>query len=214
MAKADDEGNTSLQAGARETKLPPFPVEALDLPDEDLVTTLWAWWCAYVAGTKGISVELVTPEIGEAIRLASLGMDTDNPAMAALEKILRRIAADIPGSSAKTAEMIRAHFLNSALHIAALDEATTGRRRQRDNSRKPRPDRLQSIILEIMTNKPAVTLAELIVQLRRYPIGDVIDGIKDEDETIDWHDEHKLRSTPFSALKHRMSRARKIIASR
>jgi hypothetical protein len=111
--------------------------------------------------------------------------------------------------------MIRVHIKDGALHVVALDEAATGRRRQRAISRKPRTDGLQSIILEVMRNKPSVTVSELIAQLRLYPTGEIIDGINDDDETIDWHDtRHLTTSTPFSALKHRMSRARRKLASR
>ena len=159
---------------------------------------------------EGISPERLTLESAEAIRIATLAVDAENVTHAALEKILRRIAGCAPGHENKTAEMIRMHIRDGALHIAALDEAATGRRRQRANSRKDRPDGLQSIILKILKKRPAVTQTELIEQLRLFPTGDIIDGINDDDETIDWHDKHKSAvSTSFVALTHRMRRARK-----
>jgi hypothetical protein len=219
MSKAGDEDITARLDGPSEpiNPLPPFPVEAIDLPDIELVSHLWNRWLGDAAGKKGLSPEDITPEIAEAIRLATLGMDTDNEAMAPLEKILRRSALNSPGDEARIAEMIRSYFWRGALHKAALDELATGKRRQRANARKSRIDGLQSLIIEIITNDPTVSQRELIVRLGRYPTGrcHIMEGIYHDSETIEWHDKNSLAAeTKFSALKDRMSRARKKIRSR
>ena len=111
--------------------------------------------------------------------------------------------------------MFRKHLERQAMAIAALDEVKSGRRRQRANARKPRPDALQTLILQIMKRNPAIPPDGLLAELRKYEHGDVIDTFNDEESVIDWHNKAgRVFSAPCSGLKDRMSRARKNLRSR
>jgi hypothetical protein len=66
-----------------------------------------------------------------------------------------------------------------------------------------------------MERKPAIKLNELLAELRRCEHGGVIETIIDADNLIEWTDKRgRARSTRLSALKDRMSRARKNLRSR
>lgn len=216
MNDADDDATTPNLSRSSDLieRFLPFPAEALELPDLELMSTFWHGWLTFSAARRGIPATSITPEVQEAVRLATLGLDTDNQAMAALEKILRRIAGYTPGAEIKIAEMIRAHFRGNALHVAALEEAVTGRRRQRANGRKARTDALQVIVMECLKKSPLISLEGLLGQLSRYPRGGTIEQVDDFEQVVDWYDgNHRCASTPFSGLKHRLSRARKKVAS-
>lgn len=73
----------------------------------------------------------------------------------------------------------------------------------------PRPDDLQKIILNIVRENPAISENDLLRELHRQAFG-VISAI--EDGQIEW-DSHtgRARSTPVSALKDRLSRAKKFL---
>jgi hypothetical protein len=97
-----------------------------------------------------------------------------------------------------------------AHHLAALDEAVTGRRKQRAIAKKPRPDGLQVLIEEIVANNPKIKAAELLKALRSDQCSRVIESINDADGIIEWHDEKNQAGTsPISGLKDRLTRARK-----
>jgi hypothetical protein len=73
---------------------------------------------------------------------------------------------------------------------------------------------LQALILEIMNHRPAMTRNQLLAELRKHKKGEVIYTINDAERIIEWEDKNgRVQSTQFSALKDRMSRARKNLRS-
>ena len=211
-----------MTGGGPPGPLPHFPPEYLDLPDEELALRFFGWWIAYHASAWGVSMSRDKPELlqfAERLRVETLTWDADDEALAGLEKILRLLARDDPNDYGRIAKMIRAHFQRRVRQKVASDEAATGRRRQAANARKPRLDNLQSLILELMREKPTMTQPELLSQLRKYENLGIIDTVDDNTEVIEWHDKDKRGRTreetaSFSALKDRMSRARKKLQSR
>ena len=186
--------------------LPPIPPEYLDLPDEDLGLQIWAWWVTAQLGKSGISQGNLTPEIAENIRVLTLQFDTDTEAVAGLEKALKVIAQ---GDTARGGKIARQYVQNMANHIAALDEAKTGRRKQRVRARKARPNRLQIEVLKILTSNPEIDEQGVLKALRSLEGDGVIDTI-DADE-ICFAD--GSRPVKLSNLRGTISRARKKIQS-
>ena len=168
-------------------ELPPFPVEWLDLPDDKLGIHLFNWWIGFQAERKGILPGAVTQEIAEKIRAATLGMDTDDARYTALEKALRRVATDVAGGG----RLFRAHMRQGALHLAARDEAVSGKRRQRHNAKRPRPDALQVLILHVMEADPNIKQDQLLARLREKNGGGVIETISDAEQLIEWTDQNQ-----------------------
>jgi hypothetical protein len=75
-------------------------------------------------------------------------------------------------------------------------------------SRKDRPDALQGLILQVLNNRPKATEAEVLEALRKHERQGVIETITDE--VIEWTDKDgSAQETQISALKFRISRARK-----
>jgi hypothetical protein len=192
--------------------LPPFDPVLLSLPDSQLGLHAYAWWAVAQAEKLGISQDQLTPEIAERLRIRLLSLDTDNEDLAGLEKALQVIAR---GDPARGGSMFRRHMQRQAINIALRDEIKTGRRKQQANAKKPRTRALQAMILEIMKHQPAITSNQLLAELRKHEQGEVIYTINDAERIIEWEDKNgRARSTPFSALKDLMSRARKNLRSR
>lgn len=79
--------------------------------------------------------------------------------------------------------------------------------KQRINSQKERPDALQSLIDNIVTRKPTISITDLIDALVKEINFGVISGF--EDENIEWQDKNgRIKDTPVSALKDRLSRSK------
>jgi hypothetical protein len=191
-------------------RIPPIPEEMLDGPDDPLGLHLFTWWVAFNAECKGIPPTSVTVEIIEKIRISTLGIDTEDARNAALEKALRLAAT---GDFARAGKILRAHVSDMSLNMAALDEAVSGKRRQRAIAKKRRRDGLQLRIEEIVAEHPDIGTRGLLAALRTDQHGGVIEHISDEDDgTIEWCDENDPAGTaPISGLKDRLSRAKKIL---
>jgi hypothetical protein len=192
-------------------RLPPFDPARLSLPDNQLGLYAYAWWVFAQAEKFGISQDQLTPEIAERLRIELLGLDTDNEDPASLEKALQVIAR---GDLARGGSMFRRHMQRQTINAAMQDETKTGRKRQPANAKKPRTRALQALILEIMNHRPAMTRNQLLAELRKHEKGEVIYTINDAERIIEWEDKNgRVQSTQFSALKDRMSRARKNLRS-
>jgi hypothetical protein len=187
--------------------LPPFPTEALDLPDDELGKYILAWWAAYQLECKGIPYQAADEEILEKIRIGTLGMDSDNAELSALEKSLRLAAS---GDVTRAGKLFRQYSLKEAKHQAACDEAVTGRRRQRAYAKKPRVDPLHEMIDEILEKNPQINTAGLLSELRAREGISAIDEI-DEDKI---YFEDGRKPAKISGLKDRLGRARKKFSSR
>jgi hypothetical protein len=184
----------------------------LGLSDKDLGLRLYALWAVAQAEKLGISEDQISAEIAEDLRLRALRLDTDSEDLAGLEKALHLCAK---GDSTRGGRMFRKHLHRQAMGIATLDEAKTGRRRQRALAQKPRTDALQAVILDVVRRKPAIQCNELIAQLRLQEHRGVIEAINEAEACIEWTDKkRRAKSTALSALPARLSRARKILRSR
>jgi len=182
-------------------KLPLFPVEALELSDEELGIYMFSWWVAYLANTRGIQPEEVTIEMVENIRTLSLDIDTDSEDVISIEKALRLAAS---GEVVRAGKIFRDHLSNRAINIAAMDEAISGRRKQTKRARKSRLDSLSSLILVILTEKPTMSYIEVLEMLRKHERGDVIYEIDEDDIWLVGKEE----PVPISGLKDRVYRLR------
>jgi hypothetical protein len=192
------------------TQLPPFDVELLDLPDNQLGLHFYAWWVVAQAEKLGISQDQLDPELAERLRLKALCLDTDNEDLAGLERALQVIAT---GDLVRGGRMFREHMQRQTLTVGAFDEAKTGRRRQRANAKKPRRDALQTLIVEIVKRHPGFTRDQVLAEMRKQEHGGVIETITDG--LIEWHDDGgRIGEAPVSGLKDRVSRARKFLRSR
>jgi hypothetical protein len=149
----------------------------------------------------------------EEVRLKILSSDTDSAEHVALEKALKRVAS---GDLAGGGKMFRDWFQrDQVLFLAALDEAKTGRRKQRKNAVNSRPDGLQSLIMETMRRSPKITARGLWTEFQRlYDAGErtVVQDISGSVVTFATKS-GQLKDAPISGLKDRMSRARKALKS-
>lgn len=187
-----------------------FPPGWRDLTDHELGISLYAWWIGAHAAQRGVSPDRVTKRMADEVRAAILGMDVDDVRYVGLEKALKRIAS---GDTAGGGSIFRAWMLEGGMHLAALDEAITGWRKQRKIAGKPRPNALQRLIEEIVLKYPEIKVSELLEKLRAESDGDVIERV--DDENIEWHDHNqRIKDSPIAGLKDRLSRARKTIKSR
>jgi hypothetical protein len=79
-------------------ELIPFPVEWLNLPDEELCANIFLMWAKFIANGKGVDLESLTNELWielfTQLQVASLGMDSDNAKNSDLEKVFRKICAE------------------------------------------------------------------------------------------------------------------------
>ncbi len=80
-------------------------------------------------------------------------------------------------------------------------------------AKKDRSDDLQGLIIEIMAGNLRMKPPELLEALRKHERGPIIQDIIGG--TIEWLDKNqRVKDTPISGLKDRMSRARKKLSSR
>jgi hypothetical protein len=194
-------------------ELPPFDMKkALKLADADLARYVMGYLIASEAEESGIPLNEIPHDFATRVVHAALTAEADTARGAALEKALRKAAS---GDLASAGKLLREYLSEGAIHLAALDEAITGKRRQSANGRKPRPDELQLLIEGILAARPDIKLASLLGELRRSQDGEVIDNIDDAEGVIEWRGKNNPAGTaPISGLKDRLSRARKKLASR
>ena len=178
-----------------------FPLEWLELPDDELGYHLLALWAGYHAEKNNIPIHDMTFDFVEAIRTQSLKMDTDNVEQVTLEKAIKLIAG---GEPARGGKLFREHMKKGATFIAALDEAVTGRRRQTSNAKKPRTTPFQQLIINLVTQDPSMNENALEHALKNQ------EGVTftPDDMII-----YKEKPIPRTALKDHLFRAKKKIKS-
>src|SRR5262249_49357465 len=134
--------------------LPALDEALRSLPDDQLGIYLYAWWTVLQAEKLGISQEQITPEIAERLRVKALSLDTISEDYAGLEKALQLAAGAVGGGDlARGGQMFRQYMRRMARNVALVDEAKTGRRRQKVIASRPRPDDLNSLIFEIVKQR-------------------------------------------------------------
>lgn len=194
-------------------RMPPLPANMLEMSDYELGGLLLGWFIAVQADDLGIPFERIDqiPEsFAERVRQFVLTIETDTAKNAAVEKALHKAAS---GDFESAGKFLREHMTNGAMHLVALDEAVTGKRRQRANAKKSRSDELQILIETIMATLPSIKPVGLLDELRKQEGGGIIEEITDDDIFFINKDGHGGESAKVSGLKDRMSRARKKIAS-
>jgi hypothetical protein len=151
----------------------------------------------------------------ERIRIATLALDTDNQALAGLEKAHLLIAAGKPENLPRAGRMFREHLSQRVTQIAALNELATGHYHQSAAAKSARPDYLHRVLKELVEQNPKITPLQAREALKRR-MGDPgveprIDGV-DEDMTgeVRWVEKDKPRqSAPLSGLKDRLLKIRR-----
>lgn len=87
------------------------------------------------------------------------------------------------------------------------------RKRQREIARRDRPDALQKLIIDIVIRNPDASKAEVLGALEGKCRCGVVEAF--HEDLIEWTDSSgKARETPISAIKDRISRARRKLPSR
>jgi hypothetical protein len=202
---------------ASASRLPPFPVEFLDLPDEQLAIAAWVWWVSANLVKWGIPLDRATPEDVEHVRIATLALDTDNQALAGLEKAHLLMAAGNPEDRSRAGRMIREYFAQRVTHISALNELATGHHRQSAVAKSARPDYLQHVLTKILERRLDTTPLEAKEELKRRvgaPGEEPRIHCVDEDAgEVQWFEKGKpeRQSAPLSGLKDRLSKGRKAL---
>jgi hypothetical protein len=114
----------------------------------------------------------------------TLGMNTDNVAMAGLEKVLKAIAS---GNTAGAAKMFRDLLRQGARNRKLLDEYAANRRKQRERAKKLREDELDGVIREIVKRRLNISESDLCADLDRMA--------RDGHEVIQNLDDHYIYVT-------------------
>jgi hypothetical protein len=111
---------------------------ALDLkqPDAALGLLLWEWWrrACYNRATDEDARDTILME--KRVRLDAFALDFVDPGNAILEKAIRLAAAE---DFERAGRHARYYLVQGGVLAAAIDEAASGRRRQRANASRPRP---------------------------------------------------------------------------
>jgi hypothetical protein len=212
--------------------LPPFPLQLLELPDEELAVMARVW--AIAQRLQHIDIEVggvqlanadAPPELLAAVLLEAAAMmrgkvgETDNVALTGLEKAMRLTEPDADGNVSRenlsrAGRMFRQFVSDRGLLLAAVDEAATGRRRQRARARKPRPDFLQRELIKLVKANPSITPLEALEELGQRVgspgVEPRIDLIDHAERVVRWIEPGKMeQSAPFSGLRFRLKAARK-----
>lgn len=108
----------------------------LALSNYDLGVRTMAWHIGEQAEELGIQVTNIPQFVAENIVFQTLAMKPETAKQAALVEALRRAAANDFDSAGR---FMREYLTEQIVKVAALDEAVTGKRRQRAVSKKPRP---------------------------------------------------------------------------
>jgi hypothetical protein len=110
---------------------PPFPVEYLDLPDDELGELLLGWFVVHFAESRGLFPDIPS-EFSGAV-LSQLKFTNARPENAAVEKALHK-AAD--GDFETAGKTIRYYYENGAHHMAAVRIAHEEREKRLKGPRK------------------------------------------------------------------------------
>lgn len=183
-----------------------FLVDSLPLSDEELGIRLAVAWAAFQCEQQGVELGDMTIEDMQRLLEATQGIDGDTAKNAALEKALRKVASGDPKASGK---LFRELLNEGALNMAALEEAVTGKRRQKENAKKSRTSAYTQLIRSIVEHEPTITGRQLLERLRDHEGAGVIESVDDEDGKIFWIQGGKQKSTKITGLKDALSRAKK-----
>ena len=124
--------------------VPETPEVDLSLPDAALGEMLWTWWrnAVYAKASEEQASDTVAME--DCVRLEALTLDLDGPGEAVLEKAIRLATLAHLGngddvSLTRAGRHLRFYLGQNGVLAAALDEAKSGRRKQRAIASRDRP---------------------------------------------------------------------------
>jgi hypothetical protein len=143
--------------------LPHSPAALLELPDDEHVAQVWAAWLVHQAARKGITPTDITMEMALSVVQPTLEMDTDNVAMAGIEKVLKAIAS---GNIAGGAKMSRDLLRQGARNRKLLDQYEANRRRQSERAKKPRLRGLTGVIEPWVRKQPDISTQKVLRRLQ------------------------------------------------
>jgi hypothetical protein len=158
------------------SRLPPSLVEHLvehlreylDRTDEQLAKAAWLWWLCVQLEARGIPLDRATLADAERIRIATFASDTDNQALAGLEKAFLLIAAWKPENLPRAGRMIRDYISQSRTQQATQNELATGHLRQSElGRRKRRPSYLYTRVAEMVEAQHDIETPEVLRRLER-----------------------------------------------
>ena len=218
------------------TSLPPFPVEFLDLPDEELALAYYAWRSAAALQSVGIELDgvpfdQISAELREPILFAALHLarrsrppgDTDNENLTGLEKAERLMEPDADGNVARenlrrAGSLIHQFFERQIRTLVDHDEAVTRRRHQRAIARNRRTSYPHILVTEILKANPDIESPQIVDELERRwrlppPEDDKAPRITGFDRTkgyIEWQEpDGRIDDMPVSGIPDLVSRVRK-----
>jgi len=94
--------------------MPPFPEDALELPDYDLGGLLLAWFVMAQAEDVGLPIDRIPEEFAERVRQYVLTIETVTAKNAAVEKALHKAAS---GDFEAAGKFLREHMLSCAVAL-------------------------------------------------------------------------------------------------
>jgi hypothetical protein len=178
----------------------------LDLSDSQLALWVWALWAHHQARLQGGTVNDLSPEQAERLRLATQELDTDNVNELGWQRALQIIAG---GDRDRGGRMLRDLLHQCSLHLAALDEAQTRRRHSRSIAQRRRYDALALLIGDIVRARPKITLPEMLDEFRRRAHQGVIETVDDDEQIVEWTNSGRVKTTQWSSIQDRLERTRK-----
>lgn len=187
-----------------ESVLPSFQIEWLDLTDGELALHVMALWLGCLAESKEIPSHKLSEDIAKSfVEQTHTFISDKDPA---LERIFHIIAQ---GEIERGGRLFRQWMGKGALNMAALDEAVTGRRRQRANAQRPRKKKTLHLLIEKYLQKnTAATENDVVNMLKKDKGNGIVDSV--DDLEITWRDEEDRRQvTKRSALKDIIHRLKK-----
>lgn len=171
------------------------PEKIVKLDDKELGLYVYGIFVAHQAAIRDVSFQQAV----EALSRDPSLFDSDTPGVVEFAKVLRLTASGEPERAGK---LFRGHFEQGAIVMAALDEAITGRRKNRKNAAKPRSDLLSSHIREVLINDKSLSAKQVIDALDAKGVDVDYDA-----EQIYFPDSDK--GHPFSGIRSRVSREKK-----
>ena len=188
-------------------KIPPLSAEDLNRPDDELGKLLLGWYVFAEAEKRGTRPDEVSEEFTRHVISLVPQIEATAARLTTIEKVLRKAAA---GEFTTAGRLLKEHMLDSAFDMAARDEAATRRRWLQSIASKDRGDGLAQVILKLVRNTNGkITEAELRTEIEASQGGEFIDEVTEDRIYFINRDGTGGHSSPISALRSRLSRAKK-----
>ena len=188
-------------------KTPILAAADLELPDDELGKLLLGLVIAAEAEARGVPFEQVTEKAAVKVVEAAKRSEATKAINSTIEKAIHKAAA---GDFATAGRLLKEHMKDRALFMAALDEAVTGRRKNRDYGRRSSGDGLTESINEIVKRAHGnISEKDVLRELECLAGNGVIDEIEDQTIYFRAKDGKSELSSKISNLRGRVSTAKK-----